>query len=94
MQKSLIALSQSHTQRQNKFHVSIEVSHTCDQNQGLLCATPYWRSSFVTATVAPVDMIWKLAANLVKKGCNVQAKYSSSGISDSCYLPSNLILVG
>ena len=31
-----------------------------------VCA-PYWRSSFATATVAAVDVLSKLAANLVKE---------------------------
>ena len=46
------------------------------------------------ATVAPVDMLSKLAANLVKTiGSNgLQAKYSSSGNNDPCDLPSKFIL--
>ena len=56
----------------------IEVSHTRDQNHVTAVRAPYWRSSFATATVAAVDVLSKLAANLVKEGSNVQAKCSSN----------------
>ena len=56
----------------------IEVSHTHDQNHVTAVCAPYWRSSFATAIVAAVDVLSKLAANLVKEGSNVQAKYSSN----------------
>ena len=58
--------------------LAIEVSHTRDQNHVTAVCDPYWRSSFATATVAAVDVLSKLAANLVKEGSNVQAKYSSN----------------
>ena len=41
------------------------VFHTRDQNHVTAVGTPYWRSSFATATVAAVDVLSKLAANLV-----------------------------
>ena len=62
---------------QAKIH--IEVFHTRDQNHVTAVGAPYWRSSFAAATVAAVDVLSKLAANLVKEGSNVQAKYSSNG---------------
>ena len=58
---------------------AIDVFHTCDQNHVTAVGAPYWRSSFATATVAAVDVLSKLAANLVQEGSNVQAKYSSNG---------------
>ena len=45
-----------------------------------------------SATVAAVDVLSKLAANLVKEGSNVQAKLAATGISDPCDLPYNLVL--
>ena len=58
---------------------SIEVFHTRDQNHVTAGAAPFWGSSFATAAVAAVYMLWKLAANLVKESRNVQMKYRSSG---------------
>ena len=65
-------------------HDVMEVFHTRGQNDVTAAAwtavgAPYWRSSFATATVAAVDVLSKLAANLVKEVSNVQAKYSSNG---------------
>ena len=67
-----------HTQTPFEQLSSIEVFHTHDQNHVTAVGAPYWRSSFATATVAAVDVLSKLAANLVKEGSTVQAKYSSN----------------
>ena len=44
----------------------IDVFHTRDQSHVTAVGAPYWRSSFATATVPGVDVLSKLAANLVK----------------------------
>ena len=59
--------------------MSIEVFHTQDQNHVTAGAAPFWGSSFET-----IDMLYKLAANLVKDSRNVQAKCRSSAVSYPC----------
>ena len=44
--------------------VAIEVFHTRDQTHVTAGAAPFWGSSFATAAVAAVDMIYKLPALL------------------------------